>query len=88
MIGQEIALPYLIPLAIDVLQQEPLAEGDFYRGDLLASVIRSASWLRNQPSLLARMVSIVERGLADLGGTDAELGSQMIDFLACFRTVK
>jgi hypothetical protein len=40
MIGQQIALSHLVPLALLVLEANPLAEGDFYRGDLLNSVLR------------------------------------------------
>ena len=41
LIGQNIGLPFLIPLAIEQLQQNPLAEGDFYPGDLLCAVLRA-----------------------------------------------
>jgi hypothetical protein len=40
MIGQEIGLEFLVPLALEKLQDDILAEGDFYPGDLLASVLR------------------------------------------------
>lgn len=40
MIGQNIGLHYLIPLALEHLQQDPLAAGDFFPGDLLASVLK------------------------------------------------
>jgi hypothetical protein len=61
-IGQQIALAHLIPLAIPVLQQDPLAEGDFYPGDLLASVLHvdSAFWERNI-DLVADVRSILDR---------------------------
>src|SRR5262245_3692976 len=39
MIGQEIGLEYLIPLAIEHLEANPFVEGDYYPGDLLASVV-------------------------------------------------
>ncbi len=41
MIGQSIGLKYLIPIAIKVLDHNILAEGDFYEGDLLKSVLTS-----------------------------------------------
>jgi contact-dependent growth inhibition (CDI) system CdiI-like immunity protein len=45
MIGQQIGLQWLIPLALDVLEREPLTEGDFYPGDLLASILRiNSAW--------------------------------------------
>ncbi|MFI6331351.1 contact-dependent growth inhibition system immunity protein [Micromonospora chersina] len=40
MLGQEIGVPALLPLAVQVLLREPLAEGDCYPGDLLHSVLR------------------------------------------------
>lgn len=39
MIGQQIGLPFLVPIAVEVLAQDPLAQGDFYPGDLLKMVI-------------------------------------------------
>ncbi|HET6994106.1 MAG TPA: contact-dependent growth inhibition system immunity protein [Chitinophagaceae bacterium] len=38
-IGQNSSLDYLMPLAIEVLNKDILAEGDFYKGDLLHSVL-------------------------------------------------
>jgi hypothetical protein len=40
MLGQQIGVPFLVPLALDALEQDPLAEGDFYPGDLLNTVLR------------------------------------------------
>lgn len=40
MLGQEIGVPALLPLAVQVLLRDPLAEGDYYPGDLLANVLR------------------------------------------------
>ncbi len=39
MIGQEFSLQYLIPLAIEHLQKDIFAEGDYYPGDLLNNVL-------------------------------------------------
>ena len=38
-IGQNMSLEYLLPIAIDHLQDDPLVEGDYYRGDLLVAVL-------------------------------------------------
>jgi len=40
MLGQRIGVRFLLPLAVDVLVRDPLAEGDFYPGDLLRNVVR------------------------------------------------
>jgi hypothetical protein len=46
MIGQNISLDYLIPLALEHLQRDPLVAGDFFPGDLLANVlkVKAAFW--------------------------------------------
>ena len=41
MIGQSIGLKYLIPIAIEKLRLNILAEGDFYEGDLLNAIFNS-----------------------------------------------
>jgi len=41
MISQNIGLKFLIPLAIKTLKENILADGDFYEGDLLKSVLTS-----------------------------------------------
>ncbi len=40
MISQDFGLIYLIPLAIEKLKENILAEGDLYRGDLLSSILK------------------------------------------------
>lgn len=60
-IGQEIALAHLMPLAIPVLHHDPRAEGDFYPGDLLASVLRvDARFWEGNTDLAAEVRSIVD----------------------------
>ncbi|MFF3256653.1 contact-dependent growth inhibition system immunity protein [Actinacidiphila glaucinigra] len=41
LIGQDIGLPYLLPLAVEVLRENPMAEGHMYEGDLLSAVLTS-----------------------------------------------
>ncbi|GAB2815175.1 contact-dependent growth inhibition system immunity protein [Ferruginibacter profundus] len=50
MIGQEIGLPYLIPLAIEHLKENLFAEGDLYEGDLLQMVLKvdTTFWNSNE----------------------------------------
>jgi hypothetical protein len=49
MIGQQIGLDYLVPLAIETLENDLFAEGNYYEGDLLKSVlsIRTDFWQNN-----------------------------------------
>jgi hypothetical protein len=39
LIGQKIGLQYLVPLAIERLQVNPLASGDMFEGDLLVNLL-------------------------------------------------
>jgi contact-dependent growth inhibition (CDI) system CdiI-like immunity protein len=61
MIGQQIGLPHLLPIALQRLGANPLAEGDFYPGDLLANVLRidAEFWLR-QPVLAQLLGAVLE----------------------------
>lgn len=50
MIGQEIGLPYLIPLAIEKLTENVFVEGNYYPGDLLKTVldVNISFWKNNK----------------------------------------
>jgi hypothetical protein len=62
MIGQGIGSRFLIPIAIDRLEEEPLAEGDFYPGDLFTAVLRTdESFWAGHPECLIRARKIVRR---------------------------
>jgi len=62
MIGQEIGIDYLIPKALNKLKENILAEGDFYEGDLLKSVleINKNYWLRNNDNYLIFIQLFIE----------------------------
>jgi CDI immunity proteins len=64
MIGQNIGLAYLVPLALECLHDDPFAEGDFYPCDLLVSVLRSdAKFWQTRPELRERLVALAERAI-------------------------
>ncbi|MEQ1732881.1 MAG: contact-dependent growth inhibition system immunity protein [Bacteroidia bacterium] len=50
MIGQEIGLFFLMPIAIEILTKNVFAEGDLYEGDLLKSIldINTVFWNNNK----------------------------------------
>jgi hypothetical protein len=65
LLGQSIGVTYLVPLALEILEANPLAEGDFYPGDLLCSVLRlNPNIWRQHPDWAAHLQSIV-RALRD-----------------------
>ncbi len=59
-IGQNLSLTYLVPLALAHLELDPMVSGDLYDGDLLESVRRipSAFWEQN-PGLDKRWQSVL-----------------------------
>jgi hypothetical protein len=74
MIGQAIGLPYLIPLAFQVLRENPLVEGDFYEGDLLSNVsqVPEQFWVTH-PELKGEFDKITANAIAEIEvlGNDA-----------------
>ena len=71
MIGQQIGLPYLIPLALEMLRGNPFIAGDLYEGDLLAAVLRADSrfWIAS-PELRAEAARIAQLALSLLPTLD------------------
>ena len=59
LIGQLIGLEHLVPVALDVLEKDPLVGGKLYSGDLLQSVASAPEefWVAN-PSLNNRLVEV------------------------------
>lgn len=60
-IGQNLSLPILVPMAIKVLRGNILAEGDYYPGDLLRSVLKIDAKFWNQyPELKQEVCTIFD----------------------------
>jgi len=61
MIGQQMGLPYLVPLALEHLRVNPFVSGDFYPGDLLKVVmlVAPAFW-QTHPDLWYDADDIIE----------------------------
>jgi len=65
-IGQGIGLAYLLPLALERLEIEPLATGHFYCGDLLTNVIRAELEWGGSREVGDRLQVVIERALEQL----------------------
>ncbi|MFF3849609.1 contact-dependent growth inhibition system immunity protein [Streptomyces sp. NPDC002328] len=66
LIGQDVGLAYLLPLAVEVLRVDPLAEGDMYEGDLLAAVLTRSAEVWSESPELKRDVRLIVSELADV----------------------
>ena len=65
MIGQQIGLDYLIPLALERLDDNPFSEGAYYPCDLLVSVLGAeARFWQSHPELRERIVAVAERAIS------------------------
>jgi hypothetical protein len=70
-ITQQRALATLVPLALELLESDPFAEGDLYIGDLLLAVarVRAAFWAVN-PDVRARAKRVLAAAIARIGELD------------------
>ncbi|CAM5281950.1 hypothetical protein SCANM124S_01199 [Streptomyces canus] len=66
LIGQDVGLPQLLPLALNVLRDNPMAEGDMYEGDLLAAVLTRSPAVWATPSGLGPELRAIVSELTDL----------------------
>jgi hypothetical protein len=59
LLGRGVGVAILLPIAIDRLESDPFAEGDFYPGDLLVAALRLD--LRDLPEQARRLGVIADR---------------------------
>ncbi|MFF9572378.1 contact-dependent growth inhibition system immunity protein [Streptomyces sp. NPDC014685] len=61
LISQQVALPYVLPLAVRLLIEEPLLDACFYEGDLLLATVSApvAAWAL-LPDLGVRLRDVLE----------------------------
>jgi hypothetical protein len=67
MIGQGFSesLPYLVPLAVERLRENPLVSGDFYPGDLLKNVVGiGAPFWKQYPDLRRDVETIADHAVS------------------------
>jgi hypothetical protein len=64
LLGQRTGVDALVPYALAVVERDPLAEGDYYPGDLLVAILQLPAdhWARNaeEAKRLTKIVSTVE----------------------------
>ena len=82
MLGQEISLPILMPVALDVLEQNPFAAGDMYPGALLNMALRvDPKFWREYPRLWSRLNAVA----ADIDGMVRLLEEELLPAARAFR---
>ena len=83
LIGQKVGLPYLVPLAINVLTADPFIDGSLYAGDLLQGVIQIPRDFWHTHESLASEVALVARQALDSADI-AEVGTALKTELQLF----
>ncbi|MEU5785016.1 contact-dependent growth inhibition system immunity protein [Micromonospora lupini] len=74
MLGQEIGVPALLPLAVRVVLRDPLAEGDYFPGGLLTNVLRlpDSAW-SNLQAERKQLAAVLAELVADAPFSDPGL---------------
>jgi len=77
LIGQDISLQRLVPLALALVESDPFIEGSYYPGDLLIALLRSESsfWQRH-PEYRCRLLSAAANAVDEARAG----GSERLDF--------
>lgn len=93
MIGQQVGLPYLVPIALHILQEDLLVDACYYEGDLLHALLVApkAFWQNhlNLYSALCRMLLANKERLSCLDPkyeADKKLMQDVDRFLTCCST--
>lgn len=82
LLGQHVGVPFLVPRALAMLEEDPLCEGDLFPGDLLVSTLHVplAHW-HTHPDRLDRL----ERVLASIDPAAEDVDDLLRSRIAAFR---
>jgi hypothetical protein len=71
-VGQKVSFPLILELAVERLSHDPLLEGDYYPGDVLAALVRldEKDWA-GRDDLRSRLAELFRRAI-NLSSEDAD----------------
>lgn len=73
MIGQKIGIKFLVPVALEKLEEDILAQGDFFPGDLLMNVLRlNKEFWEQEPKLYKQLKPMFQANYEILKNEDIE----------------
>lgn len=73
LIGQDISLQRLVPLALARIETDPFIEGSYYPGDLLIGLLRSdSSFWQRHPEYCRRLLAVAARATDEASVGDSE----------------
>jgi hypothetical protein len=83
LLGQDIGLPYLAPIAIEALKKQPLIETEHYCGDLLANILRISPTFYDEHKKykddVISMIRYYRRHLTSLDPIDAKYATKAVE---------
>lgn len=92
LIGQEIGLNYLVPIALEHLMVNPFVEGDYYEGDLLQNVLKCSCdfWTSNKNyyDTLLQIVLNAEKKVGDIEDNTEEITDDILNQIKKFKNCK
>ena len=69
LVGQNYCLVHVMPMAVDILEHDPLLDVTFYPGDLLAACLKvETTFWSSAPDLRSRLEAVVIRLITDRRG--------------------
>lgn len=71
LISQNIGVNFILPISLEILESNILAEGDYYPGDLLKSVLSISKqyWFQN-PEWKAQLIAILKKNINIIENAD------------------
>lgn len=79
LLSQNIGTKYLFPVVLEILTNNPLAEGDLYEGDLLESILKiEDSILNSNADFTLKLAELIKRNESLISG---ELGEGQLNRL-------
>lgn len=77
LIARNLGLPFLVPLAMERLAEEPFLEAQLHAGDLLTAVLEADTcfWIDNE-ELWCEMIPILEKAVERINARIQEEGSE------------
>lgn len=85
MIGQNIGIEYLVPVAIEHLEKNPLASGDLFDGDLLHTIVKlDASFWEMNPIVRNKLRQIIVSANEKLSQVDETTAETICEITRSF----
>ncbi len=85
LIGQNIGLKFLIPIAMEKLEANPYAQGDYYPSDLLYVIVRSCQSEWPEPEKYRqRLKAVCRRVLANAENISPRLNKTLLKMIRDF----